>query len=61
MNELVIGNVDGVLSIFRGVVDTKPWRKYSDLGMVCNVRTTFQWMESLNNGLLGIGHTLVHY
>ena len=36
LNELIIGSVDGVLAIFKGNTDAKPWRKCSDLGMVNN-------------------------
>ena len=34
LNELVIGNVDGVLAIFKGDTMTKPWKKCSELGTV---------------------------
>ena len=34
LNELVIGNVDGVLAIFKGDKSTKPWKKCSELGTV---------------------------
>ena len=33
-NELAVGNVDGTLAIFKGR-GHKPWRKCSNLGMVC--------------------------
>lgn len=34
VNELLIGNVDGVLAIFKGDVSSKPWKKCSELGTV---------------------------
>ncbi len=40
LNELIIGNVDGVLAIFKGDKQNKPWKKCSELGTVCLVCPT---------------------
>lgn len=34
LNELLIGNVDGVLAIFKGDTSSKAWKKCSGLGTV---------------------------
>lgn len=36
LNELLIGNVDGVFAIFKGDLSSKPWKKCSELGTVRN-------------------------
>lgn len=46
LNELVIGNVDGILALFKGDMSSKPWKKCSGLGTVRSltyISYKFQW------------------
>ena len=51
----MIGNVDGVLAIFKGDKATKPWKKCSELGTVRECTSDIKLITNLVSYVAKIG------